>query len=630
MFRENRKSENRIRLADRVADQIVRKGVTDVFLVTGGGAMHLNDAFGRQRKLTVTCFHHEQAAAMAADAYFRLSNRLAVVNVTTGPGALNALNGVHGAYVDSLGMVVISGQVKRDTLQTNQRVPLRQLGDQEVDIISIVKPIVKYAARVDDPCKIHEVMEKAFFISTHGRPGPVWIDIPGDVQAASVNNSVSIKRKFNSFDYLEDKNLSKTSRQEFKIIFDKKHNLKIDLIKKKLEKAKRPVILAGTGVRISAMYEEFHKLINILKIPIVTGWNAHDLLENSSAFYTGKPGTQGDRAGNFAVQNADFLLVLGCRLNIRQISYEWKNFAKNAFKIMVDADKSELEKNTLDFDIKIHSLLQDFIPNFLSSLQHYFVPPAHSKYLVWCRKRVLMYPPVEKSSSVVQTNGINPYVFLEKFFNELNNKAVVITANGSACVMGFQVANIKKGQRLFTNSGSASMGYDLPASIGAFLAGDGRVVYCLAGDGSIMMNIQELQTIITNNYPIKILVLNNSGYASIRQTQNNYFPDNIFGTGDEDDGLSFPEFSVLAKAFGLASIRVESLNQFSSKKVKRLLNGAFPALIDIKIDPETPFSPKLLSKKLSDGSMTTPSLEDMAPFLSRDEFRKNIIENNEY
>ncbi len=614
-----------MRLSDYVAARCTSQGIRDVFLVTGGGAMHLNDAFARQKALNTTCFHHEQAAAMAADGYYRLSNRPAVLNVTTGPGALNALNGVHGAYVDSLAIIVISGQVKRETIHTKQSVPLRQLGDQEVDIISIVRPLVKYVKRVDNPESIGNVLDKAFWIATNGRPGPVWIDIPGDVQGAIISKSSQKHTVIDIDCFKDDRNITDNTTQEIRSLLSEACDMRITEIINKLKMAKRPVVLAGTGVRLSGMYEQFHELIKILGVPVVTGWNAHDLLENDNPCFAGKPGTQGDRAGNFTVQNADFLIVLGCRLNIRQISYNWKNFAKNAYKVMVDIDRSELEKSTLDFDLKVNALLEEFIPSFMKALMDYKTPEVHTKFLTWCVERVTLYPTTIKNIEAHERNGINPYIFLDEFFSKLDKRSVVVTANGSACVMGFQAAKIKKGQRLFTNSGSASMGYDLPASIGASLSADKGYVYCLAGDGSIMMNLQELQTIVTQQLPIKIIILNNRGYASIRQTQRNYFPDNVFGTGSENDGLEFPDFKSIGKVFGISSIRVENMKEFRSLEVQQLLKNPFPALIDIAIDPEQQFSPKLLSRKLPDGTMQTPTLEDMAPFLTREELQKNTL-----
>lgn len=390
---------NKIRVADYIASRCVEAGARHVFLVTGGGAMHLNDAFGRNKDLQCICFHHEQAAAMAAESYFRVSNRMAVLNVTTGPGGINALNGVYGAYVDSLAMLVVSGQVKRETFLRNYPIPLRQLGDQEVDIISMVRPITKFATVLQDPSMVRVVMDKAIFLATHGRPGPVWIDVPVDIQGALIDPDLLMGWDFSDFEKLaNDVDLHPNSVDELLHLGRIDISEHIDVVLQKIKGSKRPVLIVGSGIRISKMHDEFLKLIEILKIPVVTGWNAHDTLPNESRYFSGRPGTVGDRAGNFAVQNADFLLVLGCRLNIRQISYGWNNFAPKAWKAMVDADMSELKKPTLSIDFPIHATLQEFIPLFISRLQdeshNISKSKEHAEYLKWCREKVSEYPVV--------------------------------------------------------------------------------------------------------------------------------------------------------------------------------------------------------------------------------------------
>jgi len=613
----------KIRVADYIAQRCVEAGARHVFVVTGGGAMHLNDAFARNKKLQPICFHHEQAASIAADSYFRLTNRLAVLNVTTGPGGINALNGVFGAYVDSLGMLVISGQVKRETYSKNYPIPLRQLGDQEVDIVSMAKPIVKYATVLQDPEMVRQVMDKAIYLANHGRPGPVWVDVPMDVQGSLVDVEKLTPYLKGDEGLLDDPDVSENTRQELKDKNSCNLSDQIQEIINKLLLAKRPVIFAGMGPRISGMHKEFLDIVEKLGIPAVTGWNAHDVLTNDSPFYTGRPGTVGDRAGNFTVQNADFLLVIGSRLNIRQVSYNWKTFASKAWKVMVDVDKSELDKPTLKIDLKIKAKLQDFIPVFYKALKNYQTPSNHKNYLEWCRERVKRYP-IVLPEYYKKESPINLYVVMDELFNNLSSDDVIITGNGSACVFSFQAAKLKKGQRLFTNSGNASMGYDLPAAIGASIALDQKKIICLAGDGSLMMNLQELQTVIGYKLPIKIIVINNNGYHSIRQTQQAYFPDNLFGIGPED-GVTLPNFVELGKAFKINSIAVRSMADWKSSVVQDLLSNEGPALIDLFVDPDVPFSPKLASRKLEDGTMVSPSLEDMAPFLSREELAENIF-----
>jgi acetolactate synthase-1/2/3 large subunit len=615
----------KIRVADYIAARCSAAGARHVFLVTGGGAMHLNDAFGRHAKLSPVCFHHEQGAAIAAEGYFRVSNRLAVLNVTTGPGGINALNGVYGAYVDSLGMLVISGQVKRETFLRNYPQPMRQLGDQEVDIVSMARPITKYATVLQDPLQVRKSMDKAIFLATYGRPGPVWVDVPVDVQGALIDPEILEGwDSTNLAELVADPDLSPNTLPEILQLGRQPLEPALDEILARLTQAKRPVIFAGNGVRISGMTASFLDLVARLQIPVVTGWNAHDILTNDNACYAGRPGTVGDRAGNFSVQNADFVLVLGCRLNIRQISYNWKSFAAKAWKAMVDADLAELDKPTLSLDLKVHSDLSVFIPALLRLLDGYSPRPEHKQYLQWCRDRVQKYPTVLPEYRR-ESAPFNPYHFVEELFTQLTEKDVVVTGNGSACVIGFQAAQLTKGQRLFTNSGNASMGYDLPAAIGACLARGGQQrVICLAGDGSLMMNLQELQTLVGYKLPVKVLVLNNAGYHSIRQTQQAYFSDNLIGIGPES-GVSLPDFVALGNALGIPSVAVRSAKEWRNAAVQGLLELQGPALIEVFVDVDQPFAPKLASRKLDDGTMVSPSLEDMAPFLSPDEMSKNTV-----
>jgi acetolactate synthase-1/2/3 large subunit len=616
---------HQVRVSDYIAARCVEAGAEHVFLVTGGGAMHLNDSFARNKKLEVICFHHEQAAAMAAESYFRLTNKLAILNVTSGPGGINALNGVYGAYVDSLGMLVISGQVKRETYSRNYSIPLRQLGDQEVNIVSMAKPAVKYATVLQDPYLVRQVMDKAIFLVNHGRPGPVWVDVPVDVQGALVDPDLLEPYSGGNSGLILDADVTENTRLELLAVDQCGTDAQIFEIIKRLKVAKRPVILVGNGIRIAGMHVQFLALADKLGIPVLTGWNAHDLLTNDSPYFCGRPGTVGDRAGNFAAQNADFLLVLGCRLNLRQVSYNWKTFASRAWTAMVDVDRSELDKPTLNICLKVCANLRDFIPAFNAALTDYQPTVLHKNFLSWCRERVQRYPTVlpeyrEKNSP------LNVYVFIEELFKTLKNEDVVVAGNGSACVVGFQAANLKLGQRFYTNSGNASMGYDLPAAIGASIALGKKKVICLAGDGSLMMNVQELQTVVGYGLPIKIIVLNNNGYHSIRQTQQAYFSDNLFGIGAEN-GVTFPNFLKLAKAFDIQSVAVRSIDDWKSKAVQTLMNNAGCALFEVFVDPATPFAPKLASRKLSDGTMVSSNLEDMAPFLSREELLSNIVKN---
>ncbi len=595
----------KIRVADYVTQVLVREGVRHAFMVTGGGAMHLNDAIGRCPGLDWTCCHHEQGCSMAAQAYYRLCGKPALVNVTTGPGGTNAITGVFGAWVDSEAMIVISGQVKWETCVRSTGLPLRQMGDQELDITRLVAPVTKYAAMVTEPGEIRYHLEKALHLATHGRPGPVWLDIPMNVQGAVVDSE-----ELRGYEPSEGRIEFETDLQEA-----------VRVLSERLKVAQRPGGMPGSGVRLAGAYHDFLRLVDALQLPVVTAFNAHDLLAEEHPLYVGRPGTVGDRPGNFAVQNADLLLVLGCRLNIRQIGYDYKTFARAAYVAMVDIDASELKKPSLHVDLPIHAHLADFIRCLMphaTSLR----TPAHSEYLRWCKERKERYP-VMQPAFTERSAPVNPYVFASKLFDHLPGDAIVTTANGTACVVTFQAARIRGHQRLFSDSGSAPMGFDLPAAIGACIASGRKRVVSLAGDGSIMMNLQELQTIVTNRLPITVFVLNNDGYHSIRQTQQNFFSDNLIGF-DRATGVGFPSFEGIAAAFGMPFERLDT-HEALDATIERVLGQGGPNLCEVVLDPAQVFCPKAASRRLEDGRMVSAPLEDLAPFLPRDEFEQNML-----
>jgi acetolactate synthase-1/2/3 large subunit len=597
-----------IRVADYLARFLADHGVRHVFLVTGGGAMHLNDAIGREPRLKYVCNHHEQACAMAAEGYARISGRMGVVNVTTGPGGINAMNGVFGAWTDSIPMLVVSGQVKRELCITSYQIPgLRQLGDQEADIIGMVKGITKYAVSVTDPQNIRYHLERALYLATTGRPGPCWIDVPIDVQASQIDPAT-----LRAYDPAEDDHGYATDRlPEFTR----------DVLQR-LQNAKRPVILAGKGIRLAGAMDGFEKLIRRLNVPVATGWQAIDLLASDDPLYCGRPGDIGNRAGNFAVQNSDLLLVLGCRLSIRHTSHNWKAFARHAFKIQVDADAAELKKPMVQIDLPIHCDIQMFLEQLNTLVDHAgFDSARHAQWLAWCQERVRLYPVVLPRHRVIKGQRINPYHFVDSLFQHLAADDVVACGDGTANVVGFQAAIIKKGQRVFCNTGDASMGFDLPAAIGAAVAREGKRVICLAGDGSLQMNIQELQTVAHHQLPVKILVLNNDGYLSIRTSQANFFK--RFVGESSRSGVSFPDMVKLAQAYGLPARRIEG--EHFEQQLVEALDAPGPILCDVMLDTEQSFEPKLSSRSLPDGRMVSAPLEDMFPFLSREELQKNLL-----
>jgi acetolactate synthase I/II/III large subunit len=597
-----------IRLADYVFEKISE--YTDkIFLVTGGGAMHLNDAIGRNHNLKYICCHHEQAASMAAESYSRLSGRLGVVNVTTGPGGINALNGVFGAWVDSVPMLVVSGQVKRETcMQTyNLNGQLRQLGDQEADIISMVSTITKYSVFVDNPNDIKYHLEKAIHLALNGRPGPCWLDIPIDVQATLIE-----PERLKGYDVeIEEKQIEQELLDE-----------QIQLLLQKIQESERPVIYAGHGIHLSRTNEKFFEFINSLQIPVVTAWNSNDLLPDAHPLYAGRPGIIGNRAGNFAVQNSDLVIVLGSRLNIRLVSYNWENFAREAYKVGVDIDAAELNKPTCKFDLKIVSDLRIFFSLFAKAVKGTQLI-LKTNWLDWCKQRLEKYPVCLPEYWDLKEN-VNPYCFVDELSNHLVENEIVACADGTACVVTFQGIKVKAGQRIFHNSGCASMGYDLPAAIGAYFANESAErIICIAGDGSIMMNLQELQTISGNKLPVQIFILNNKGYHSIRQTQHNFFKDNIIGCGI-DSGLNFPSFEKIAYAFDLPYFSIKNHQELKSD-LKNIMQTKGAFICEILLDLNQEFSPKLSSKKLPDGTMISSPLEDMYPFLSTDELKSNIL-----
>ena len=592
------------KIADYIADFFVNHGVGHVFTVTGGGAMHLNDALGHKEGLTCVYNHHEQACAMAAEGYTRLSGRLAAVCVTSGPGGTNAITGVLGGWVDSIPMFVVSGQVKRETTLSATKVPLRQLGDQEFNIVDSVKHMAKYAHMLTEPQEIRYHLEKALYLCQNGRGGPVWLDIPLDVQAAVV----------------EAENLEGFHPEELAGAEEPVYDTSLTKqILEKISMAGKPAILAGTGIRLAGAHKEFLQLIDKLQIPVLTAWNAHDILCDGHPLNCGRPGTVGTRGGNFVVQNCDLLLVLGCRMNIRMVSYNYQDFAKDAYKIVVDIDRNELEKPTVKADMPIWSDVKAVMAS-LADMEYTAGPKAHRRWLSWAQGVNQKYPAVLPQYYQKEA-PLNPYAFMKELFERLHPGAEVVCGNGSACVITFQAAIIKAGQRLFTNSGCAAMGYGFPAAIGACIARNNQQIICIDGDGSFQMNLQELQTVVYHQMNIKIIYLNNNGYHSIRQTQENLFSPPLVGVCD-GNGISFPDMEKIAFAYGIPYVRIDSLAGIG-EKLGRVLEGEGPVVCEAVVDPGQNFEPKVSSKVLPDGRIVSAAIDDMYPFLGREEYESN-------
>ena len=597
-----------MRVADWIVEALHQNGFDTVFMVTGGGAMHLNDAFGRNTDFHVVHCHHEQACAMAADAYFRISGKPAVVQVTTGPGGVNALNGVYGAFVDSVPMVVVSGQVRSDNISDFVDPRLRQLGDQEARIVEMAKPVTKSARIVKHVDELQSVFENAFVECQNGRPGPVWIDVPLDIQAAVMPHNSPVEK------WAQATKLSVDPEN-----IDADAQVVIDA----LEVAERPIIIAGNGVRFSGTTDLLRELGELLRIPITTVWNAHDLIGNEHPSFCGRSGADGDRAGNFSVQNADLILILGARMAIRQIGFNYAAFGRNAKKIMVDLDRAEMEKLNLSVDVKLEYDLRYFLPTILKKYRDHVPSKTHTDYLSWCQQKVRKFPVVLPHHEQAQEGTINPYKFVQNLFNSLPSDCTIVTGDGTAAVVTFKAATISRNQRLFTNKGCASMGFDLPAVIGAYVASPETPIICIAGDGSLMMNLQELQTIIHHKIPVKLFVLNNDGYHSIRQSQTNYFDGFEVGCGP-NSGISFPNFELISEAFGFSYARIDN-SPNSLKTIEDVVASEGPVFCEVIIDKEQLFEPRVSSQKLPSGKMVSNPLEDMTPLLSREQLRDEMI-----
>lgn len=590
----------KIKVAKYISQFLVDNGIKDCFMVTGGGAMHLDDAIGHQEGMHCVFNHHEQACSIAAEGYTRMTGKLAAVCVTSGPGGTNAITGVMGGWLDSIPMFVLSGQVKRETtIWSCPELGLRQLGDQEFDIINSVSNMTKYAVMLTNPKEVAYHLEKALYLALNGRGGPVWIDIPLDVQGAMVETDELIH-----FNPEEEKPWQVPEVKEDVV----------DTIFTKIKNAKAPLILVGTGIRLGGAEELLLKLLDKLQIPVVTAWNANDVLAVDSPYFAGMPGTVGTRPGNFAVQNCDLLISLGCRLNIRMIGYNHFDFAKNAYKIIVDIDPRELIKPTIRPDMPVNADVKDLISKMLEV--DYSVEEKHKSWLQWCKNLVKEYPAACDEYHRNDGGLINPYIFTDKLFSHLKDDDRIICGNGSACVITFQAGKIKQGQRMFTNSGCAAMGYGLPAALGVAVSDNSRRTVCIDGDGSVMMNIQELATIAQNNLDMKLIILNNNGYHSIRQTQTNLFQPPFIGI-DGNSGVGFPDFKLLAQAFGFKYFTLDSEDN-CDKVLEEALNCDGPCICEAVVDPTQNFAPKSSSKVLPDGRITSPSLDDMAPFLDRE------------
>jgi len=596
-----------MRVADFIFQYLYKKGVRHVFTISGGGNIHLIDALGRS-KISYVCNHHEQACATAAEGYSRITGGLGVALVTTGPGGTNAITGVAGAWLDSIPTLTISGQVRKDIMGTPSG--LRQLGPQEINIIEMVRPITKYAVTVMRPEDILYHLEKALYLAKTGRPGPVWLDIPLDVQGTLVDEKKL--RRFNP------------SEIQTKIPSDKKILQKLvrETISH-LKKSNRPVLYAGNGIRLSGAYREFRELVNLLKIPVLLSYVGYDMLPSNHPYNFGRAHSLGQRAANFIIQNSDFLLSIGARMDILTVGFTYKAFARNAYKVMVDSDNKEIEKSILSVDLKVHYDAKVFISEMIRQIKAKPIQRDISPWLSYGKKIIKKYPTIPPSA-FSEKKRVNYYAFIDTLSEQLKKGEIIVESDGVGplnCM--YQAFRVKEKQRIILNLGLAQMGYGLPAAVGISFAYPKQRIICLEGDGSLQMNIHELQVVKHHHLPIKLFVFSNNGYLSIRNTQKGLFGSYLVAT-DASSGVSCPDYIKVGRAYGLKTIRIHN-HRDMAKKIAYALKYPGPIIVDINAVTDFILTPKLQTKKLSDGRFASPPLEDMAPFLSHEELKQNML-----
>jgi acetolactate synthase-1/2/3 large subunit len=592
-----------IKLADYVVQTLSRWGIKHVFMFPGGGAIHLVDSLGKSPKLDFVCNLHEQACAIAAEAYSQCSGNFAAALVTTGPGGTNAVTGVAGAWLDSTPMIVLSGQVKRADLATGRGV--RQMGPQELDIISIVKGITKYAVTVCEPADIRYHLEKAFHLAKSGRPGPVWLDIPLDVQSAMID-----ERRLRRFVPGAAPNIGEGLRRKIAGV--------IDL----LNHASRPVILVGNGVRLAGALKDFRTLVELWNIPVLTTWKAIDFLPDDHRLYVGRPGLIGQRGANFVQQNCDCIIMLGARMDLLQVAFDWKTFAREARKVMVDVDPHEIRKLTCKIDLPICADAKVVIGELLNA-KRTLKSRNRIPWLTRCKEWNREYPVVSQQYRR-EAGVVNLYVLLDVLSDMLTKDDVVVPGSSGQCSEVFlQTFRVKDGQRVFNTPGLGAMGFGLPASIGACLASGRRRTICINGDGGFQLNIQELETVRRLNLPIKFFILINDGYASVKGTQRSSF-NSHFVACDASSGLTLPDILKLAEVYGITTARIENHDNLRGR-VRKVLGLPGPVICEVSVSMDQIVAPKVISKLNPDGTVTSKPMEDMWPFLDRGEFKANMI-----
>jgi len=592
------------RVADYTASFLEQLGIHHVFLVSGGGMMFLSDGLARNSGIRVICNHHEQACAMAGVAYAKQRNDYGAVYVTTGCGGTNALTGLLGAWQDHVPCIFISGQTKRKETVRNSGLALRQFGVQEADILSIVAPMTKYAAMVNEPSRIAYHLEKAAFLAKDGCPGPVWIDIPLDVQGAQIS-----EEDLEHFTSEEQSRISTRPELEPKALM---------LVADALRQAQRPVVLSGQGIRLGGALKEFQSFIESNEIPVVASRLGIDLLPSDHPLFIGRIGNKGTRAGNFAVQNADCVLVLGSRLSVSSTGHEYHTFAREAKIIVVDIDSVEHQKKTVKIDLFVHAHVRDLLQGLLLKDRLTTTTSWPKTCRTWKSQWPVCLPEYKDSSQ-----GINLYYFTDVLSQKMDAEDTILSDAGSAFYVISQGVQLKSGQRYVTSAAQAEMGFTLPAAVGAAMAkGSGNAVG-VTGDGSLQMNLQELQTLVHYQCPVKLFVWNNNGYLSIRATQRKFFNSRFIGT-DATSGVSFPDLEKISGAYGLPFYRVEKSDDLP-RVIEEALSHKGPVICEVMCIEDQDIVPSVASYRREDGTMISKPLEDMYPFLPREEFLKNMI-----
>ena len=588
------------RIADIVADCMAAHGITQVFSLVGGGAMFLNDAFGHHPVLNVVYTQHEQASSMAAEGYVRAGGKMAAVCVTTGPGGTNAITGVLGAYQDNYPMLVVSGQVRYPTTAASTGLPLRFMGEQEHDIVTTVRNLTKYAVMIRKPEEVLYELEKAMYIAEEGRPGPVWVDIPMDIQSMVV----------------EEAELTHFAPPVEKSPWD------MDAFIAEIRKARRPVILTGSAIRSTVNTEAFRALAKKMGIPVLAPTYNADLFTNDDPVFFGNFGIIGGRAGNFMMQNADLIIGMGCRMAFRQIGFNFEQFAPHARRMVIDVDANELKKPTLRIDVPMCADIRTVIRD-LQAASFDLDLESKREWLDYCRELRERYPIYQEKFNLPAAHQVNPYYFAEQLKKYLEDDGVIVLGNSTIAAHVLQLGIERPAQRIINNMNFGSMGYDLPAAIGAVKAHP-KGITLVTGDGSFMLNLQELMTVRHYNLPIKIFISCNGGYRGIVRSQSNMFGHYTGCT--EDTGVEMPDFGKVTRAFDIPYYKVEEQDELD-RVLEQVYAQEGPVVCEWPQDPEQVIEPRVMNRKSEDGCIVSTMIDDLAPFLSRAEYEAMQFDN---